>query len=99
MRTELINKHIRDPGTNKFIIELPYYIGDYVKTYDTGRFVYRGQVIGYTIINDGIIIYVSEHKTHKTYGFLPSEIEFDYDYDEVIKKNGNSDEFTSEKCD
>ena len=79
-----------------FTIQLPYFLGDCVKTYDTGRFIFRGQVSGYTITDDGIIVHVSEHNTHKTYGFLPAEIQFDNDYE--VKDNGNSNESSSEEC-
>ena len=62
-----------------FLIKLPYYLGDPVKTYDTGRFIFRGKVSGYTIIDDGLIIHVTEPRTGKSYGFLPNEICFDID--------------------
>lgn len=78
---------------NGFFIELPYFLGDCVKTYDTGRFIFRGQVVGYTITDDGIIVHVSEHNTNKTYGFLLAEIQPDNDYE--VKDNGNSNESTS----
>lgn len=70
-----------DDYHNGLFIELPYFIGDYVKTYDTGRLIFRGQVVAYTITNNEIIVHVSEHNTHKTYGFLLSEIQLDNDFD------------------
>ena len=83
-------------GYDGLLIELPYFLGDCVKTYDTGRFIFRGQVVGYTITDDGIIVHVSEHNTKKTYGFLPAEIQPDNDYE--VKEDGNSNEFASKKC-
>ena len=85
-----------DENYGVFFIELPYFLGDNVKTYDTGRFIFRGQVSAYTITDDGIIIHVSEHNTNKTYGFLPAEIQLDNDYE--VKKHGNSNESSSKEC-
>ena len=58
-------KRVTNMGYDGLLIELPYFLGDCVKTYDTGRFIFRGEVVGYTITDEGMIVHVSEHNTNK----------------------------------
>ena len=68
---------------DKLVLILPYFLGTNVKTYEHGRYAFRGTVTGYYISDQGVVVNVTEHNTNKSYGFLPSEIQLDDNNNEV----------------